>query len=138
MAKTSLDRIIPLLLKQEPLNGVLGLLRELIVLQEKLNAIDEQDFYFQKGIANHTKRLESLKRQYAQIVETVNDNTVDYFLDKVIECESKVQKLTSKGYLNTIDQIALTGFKREISKYKNLLHIKGQYGKLGPLDELIG
>jgi hypothetical protein len=35
MTKISLDRITPLLLKQEHLNGALGLLREIIVLQAK-------------------------------------------------------------------------------------------------------
>ena len=137
MSKIAFDRIIPLLTTQEHLDGVLGLLRDIIALQAKLDNLSGQDFYFQKGKANHVARLESLKRKYAQIVETVNGNTVDYFLEQVRTHESNIQKLTSKGYLNTIDQIALVMMKGEITKYNNLLHAKGRFGTLKPLDEVM-
>lgn len=137
MSKIAFDRIIPLLTKQEHLDGVLGLLRDIIVLEAKLDNLDRQDFYFQKGKTNHIARLESLKRKYAQIVETVNGNTVDYFLEQVKTYENNIQKLTSKGYLNTIDQMALGMMKGEISKYNNLLHAKGRFGTLKPLDEVM-
>jgi predicted GTPase len=137
MAKISFDRILPLLKEQQPANGVQGLLREIIVIQSKLDNLDKQDFYFQKGKTNHIARLESLKRKYAQIVEAINGNTVDYFLEQVRTYESNIQKLTSKGYLNTIDQMALGMMKGEIYKYNNLLYGKGRFGTLKPLDELM-
>ena len=137
MSKIAFDRIIPLLTRQEHLDGVLGLLRDIIVLQAKLDNLDRQDFYFQKGKTNHVARLETLKSEYAKIVETVNGNTVDYFLEQVRIYESNIQKLTSKGYLNTIDQMALSMMKGEISKYNNLLHAKGRFGTLKPLDEVM-
>lgn len=137
MPKIAFDRIVPLLTTQEHLDGVLGLLRDIIILQAKLDSLDRQDFYFQKGITNHIAHLEMMKRQYAQIVETVNGNSVDYFLEQVRTYENNIQKLTSKGYLNTIDQIALGMMKGEISKYNNLLHAKGRFGTLKPLDELM-
>lgn len=137
MSKISFDRIIPLLTNQEHLDGVLGMLREILVLQDKLDNPKRQDFYFQKGISNHISHLESLKNEYAKIVEIVNNNSVDYFLGEVNERKEKVQKLTSKGYLNTIDQMALGMIKGEISKFQNLLEIKGRFGTLKPLDELM-
>lgn len=137
MSKIALDRIIPLLTTQEHLDGVLGLVRDIIVLQAKLDNLDGQDFYFQKGKTNHITHLESLKRKYAQIVKTINGNTVDYFLEQVRTYENNIQKLTSKGYLNTIDQMALVMMKGEISKYNNLLHAKGRFGTLKPLDEVM-
>lgn len=137
MSKIAFDRIVPLLTKQEHLDGVLGLLRDIIVLQAKLGNLDRQDFYFQKGKTNHIARLESLKRKYAQIVETVNGNSVDYFLERVKTYENNIQKLTSKGYLNTTDQMALVMMKSEITKYNNLLHAKGRFGTLKPLDEVM-
>jgi cell division FtsZ-interacting protein ZapD len=137
MARVSLKSIIPLLTKQEHSDGPLGLLREIIVLQSKIENQDGQDFYFQKGLANHISHLESLKKEYAQMVETVNTNTVDYFLEQVKEYEGTLKKLTSKRHLNTVDQIALGMITNQISKYKNLLHIKGQFGQLKPLEELM-
>lgn len=137
MSKITFDRIVPLLTQQEHLDGVLGLLRDIIVLQAKLDNLDKQDFYFQKGKINHLEHLESMKKQYSQIVKTVNGNSVDYFLEQVNEYESKAHKLTSKGYLNMIDRIALNTVNNEVSKYMNLIQIKGKFGTLKPLDELM-
>lgn len=137
MSKISLNRIIPLLTNQEHLEGVLGMLRDILVLQDKLDNPERQDFYFQKGIPNHVSHLEALKNKYAKIVEIVNSNSVDYFLGEVNDYNNKVQKLTSKGYLNTIDQMALSMMKGEISRFQNLLGIKRRFGTLKPLDELM-
>lgn len=137
MAKIPLERIMPLLTNQEHRDGPLGLLREILVLQSKIENPNTEDFYFQKGLANHKSHLESLKKEYAQMVETVNTNGVDYFLEQVKEYEGKLKKLTSKGYLSTVDQIALGVIKNQISNCKNLLHIKGQFGELKPLEKLM-
>ena len=54
---------MPLFLKQGRLDGMFGLVLEIIVLRFKLDNLEKQDFYFQKGKENHMVRLESLKKQ---------------------------------------------------------------------------
>lgn len=81
MAKISFDRIVPLLVGIAPADGVRSLLREIIVLQAKLDSPERQDFYFQKGRKSNEKRLEEMKVEYSRIVELVNGNDVDFFLE---------------------------------------------------------
>lgn len=51
----------------------------IIVIQSKLDNLDKQDFYFQKGRKSNEKRLDEMKVEYSRIVEFVNGNDVDFF-----------------------------------------------------------
>jgi len=139
MSKTSFNRIIPLLTKQEHSDGALGLLREIIVLQAKLDNIDEQDFYFQKGKDNHISHLESMKMEYAQMVETVNKNSVDYFLEQIKESESKMNEICSRGSTYPVfAKVLVQGTSiSQIKYFQDLIQLKARFGTLKPLDELM-
>jgi superoxide dismutase len=139
MSKISLNRIIPLLTKQEHHSGVLGLLQEILVLQDKLDNLDRQSFYFQQGIHNHTAHLNALKRNYAQIVETVNNNSVDYFLEKIKGDEEKFKQICSRKIKHPIFVKVMVDahINSEIAYLKMLIQAKGKFGTLKPLDDLI-
>lgn len=137
MPKISLSRIVPLLTAKWPVDGVQNLLREIIVLQAKLDDIDKQDFYFQKGRKSNERRLDDMKVEYSRIVELVNGNDVDYFLEQIKEAWRNIKAIEAKGYLNSIGRIAYNAFKGEDEFYEHLIQIKGQYNKLKTLDELM-
>lgn len=137
MAKISFDRIAPLLVGIAPADGVRSLLREIIVLQAKLDNLDKQDFYFQKGQKSNEKRLDEMKVEYIQIVEMVNNNDVDFFLEQIEEAERKIKAIEAKGYLSSIDRLAYNSFHSQVEYFKSLLQAKGQYKKLKTLDELM-
>ncbi len=119
--------------------GSLGLLREIIVLQAKLDNIDEQDFYFQKGKDNHISHLESMKMKYAQMVETVNKNSVDYFLEQIKESESKMNEICSRGSTYPVfAKVLVQGTSiSQIKYFQDLIQLKARFGTLKPLDELM-
>jgi hypothetical protein len=128
---------MPLFLKHGRSEGVFGLIREIIVLQCKLDNLDEQDFYFQKGQENHRDRLESLKEEYARLLEMINNNGVHFFLEQLAGKENDIRKITSKRGISTHDQIALRALQDQIEEYQNILHIKGKLGGLKPIDEFM-
>lgn len=137
MSKISFNSIVPLLLESSPANVVQNLLREIIVLQAKLDRIGEQDFYFQKGQRSHEKRLEKMKSEYRQMVELVNNNDVDFFLEQIREAERKIKAIEAKGYLSSIEKLAYDSFHGQVEYFKSLLQAKGQYKKLKALDKLM-
>lgn len=137
MSRIKLSRLMPLFLKQGRSEGVYGLVREIIVLQCKLDNLEEQEFYFQKGQENHRDRLESLKEEYARQLELVNNNGVDLFLDQIASKENDIRKISSKQGLSTHDQIALRALQGQIEECQNIVHIKGKLGGLKPIEELM-
>ena len=139
MSKISFNSIVPLLTKQEYSDGALGLLREIIVLQAKLDNIDEQDFYFQKGKDNHISHLESMKMEYAQMVENINNNSVDYLLEQVKESESKMNEICSRESNHPVfAKVLVQGTSTSQIKYfQDLIQLKARFGTLKSLDELM-
>lgn len=137
MSKISFDRIETLLVGIAPADGVRNLLREIIVLQAKLDSSDRQGFYFQKGRKSNEKRLEEMKVEYSRIVELVNGNDVDFFLEQIEDAERKIKAIEAKGYLSSIDRLAYNSFHSQVEYFKSLLQAKGQYKKLKILDELM-
>lgn len=139
MAKISFNRIMPLLAETSPVNGVQNLLREIIVLQAKLDRIGKQDFYFQKGYESHKKRLDKLKSEFSQTVELVNNNDVDYFLEQIKEAEETYRRICPKDSNHPVFAKVLVDAELEsqIQYFKMLLQAKGQYKKLMTIDELM-
>lgn len=139
MAKLSFNSIVPLLAEPLPTDGVLNLLREIIVLQAKLNNIDDQDFYFQMGKKAHQGRLDKMKSEYSHIVELVNNNAVEYFLDQIKEAEETFRCFCSRESNHSVFVKVMVDdrTRSQISYFKMLLQAKGQYKKLKTLDELM-
>lgn len=139
MSKILFNSIVPLVTESSPVNGVQNLLREIIVLQAKLDRIDEQDFYFQKGRKSHETRLNQMKVEYSRIVELVNNNDVDYFLEQIKAAEEIFRKVCSLESTQPVFAKLMVdaNTKSQIRYFKDLIQIKGQYKKLLTLDELM-
>ena len=138
MAKISFDRLVPLLTKQGPFDGVVGMLREIIVLQAKLDNLSGQDFYVQKGKGSHVKHLAALKRQYAQIIEMVNTNSVDYFLEEIGQAKDELLWVCSpeSPYPIFAKRIVHASLHAKIGCLNDFLYIKGKFGRLKNLEKV--
>jgi len=139
MSKISFNRIVPLIAQSPPADVVQSLLREIVVLQAKLEHLDQQDFYFQKGQKAHESRLENMKAEYSRIVDLVNSHEVDYFLEQIREAEEKFHKICSREskhpvFVKVLVDAQLTS---EIDYLRMLVQAKGDYQKLLPLQELM-
>lgn len=134
MATFSVHQVIPLL---NPQTGIMEVLRAAILLQAKVASPETQDFYFQKGQASHQAKLEQLKMQYAEAAALVNNNDVDFFVEKIAECREKITQIKTRYRLNTIFQIAVSLLNQQMDYYNDLMAIKGRLGHLKPYDELV-
>lgn len=136
MSRISYDRIIPLLVGQQPTSGVIGLIREIIVLQSRLENTDAQSFYFQKARKSHQAKLDKMKARYSHIAEIINNNDMDFFIIKVNEFEGKLQKIKSEGPSGFIKRFTCDMLQNDIDYGNDLIQIKNQFGRLKNLDEL--
>ncbi len=137
MAKIQVERLIPHLIEQLPLDGPLGLLDEIFALQSKIENSKEADFYFQMGLENHKYYLDGMKNEYAKMVELINTNEVAYFVAQITHFEFALKKVYAMQNFNMIGRIGAVSINSQITKYKNLLQIKIQYGQLKSLGELM-
>jgi hypothetical protein len=80
MPKIQFSHILPVLIGASSACGIQALLREILVLQAKLEDFHSQDFYFQKGQESHQRRLVKMEVEYALIVETANGEDMDISL----------------------------------------------------------
>lgn len=138
MSKISFNAVVPLMVASSPADTVQTLLREIIVLQAKLDGIDKQDFYFQMGRKSHEKRLDALKAEYGRIVDLVNNHDVDYFLEQINEAEEKFQQICSRESKHPVFVKVMVDahLNAEIAYLKMLIQAKGQYKKLTPLNQI--
>jgi len=77
---------MPLLIhqgKQEHQDSVNKLLREILILREKLQNTDDQSFYFKKGMEYNQNRLKRLEAEYEDIREILSNNSIDDFNEKI-------------------------------------------------------
>lgn len=139
MSKISFNKVASLITESPPADVVQSLLREIVVLQAKLDHLDQQDFYFQMGQKHHEKRLEEMKAQYHQIVDLVNNHEVDYFLEQIREAEEKFHAICSRESKHPVFVKVLVDkhLNSEIAYLKMLVQAKGDYQKLLPLQELM-
>jgi hypothetical protein len=139
MSKIHFDHILPLLTDKTSTTGVQGLLRDILILQDKLNNLDQQDFYFQKGQESQRQRLDGMKAEYAQMVETANGNEVDFFLEGISEAEANIDHYHSRACtLPIFGKIILEAQAiARISRFKDAIEAKGLFGTLMPLEEVL-
>jgi hypothetical protein len=139
MSKIQFDRILPLFTDKTSTTGVQGLLRDILCLQDKLNHLSQQDFYFQKGQESQQQKLNSMKAEYDQMVETANGNEVDFFLEGIIEAETNINHYHTRACtLPIFAKIILEAQAlSRISRYRDAIEAKGLFGTLKPLEEVM-
>jgi len=137
MNRISYDRIIPLLVGQQSTSGITGLIRDIIILQSRLENPDSQSFYFQKGMKSHQAKFNEMKVRYNDIAKIINHNDMDYFKAKIHEHEVQIQKIKSDGYIGFMKRFAYQCIQSNIDYNNDLIQIKNQFGKLKNLNELL-
>jgi hypothetical protein len=104
-----------------------------------LNKLDQQDFYFQKGQESQQRNLNSMKAEYARMLETANGNEVDFFLEGISEAETNINHYHTRACtLPIFAKIILEAQAlSRISRYKDAIEAKGLFGTLKPLEEVM-
>jgi len=128
--KIRLERILPLLSGTLPKNGTQSLVRDILVLQGKLDRLSEQDFYFLKGAESFRRKLDGMKEQYALIAKMVNENTVDDLLSLKTEIEDKASQICSPKSNHPVFAKLLVRdvTTHEINLIQDAIQIKAKFG----------
>lgn len=134
----SQDKILPLFVKKtERIDMIGSLVREILVLEERIGNIEGQSFYFQMGLRSQTNRLNELRKTYEKYRALINKNTVDYFTRRLKDAEAVYRRCESECRMrpNVINLIAMSGCEANVVEWENLVRAKERYDLLRPLDE---
>lgn len=100
---------------------------DMIVLQHKLDHVNEQSDYFKMAIKSHKDNLDDMKFRYNQFVDLINNNTESYFLLKIQELEDKLQYIKTE-YQPSFNMALLSHWtQKNINYYKEILQLKTQF-----------
>lgn len=100
---------------------------DMIVLQHKLDHVNEQSDYFKMAIKSHKDNLDDMKFRYNQFVDLINNNTESYFLLKIQELEDKLQYIKTE-YQPSFNMAVLTYWtQKKINYYNEILQLKTQF-----------
>lgn len=130
------QRIFELIIPRSSLSGVAGLINNILVLEERVNAPELQSEYFRWGYESQVRRLAVLKDRYKNIRKEFNAMGID----EIIACREK-----SKKFLETIVPTIQPLFARAIMrssthgtiwKLDDYMKIKSIVSALPTIDEL--
>lgn len=76
MSVISFNKFASLISETSSSGGLCGQIRSILVLQYRLDHLEEQDLYFQMGRKNHGERLAEMKKQYDAAINYGNSKTV--------------------------------------------------------------
>ncbi len=100
---------------------------DMLVLQHKLDHINEQSDYFKMTIKSHKDNLDDMKFRYNQFADLINNNTESYFLLKIQELEDELQSIKTK-YKPSFNMALLTYWtQKKINYYNEILQLKTQF-----------
>lgn len=136
MSKITTDRLLPFLAKQTQNDFIRKLIIEIITLEDKLNNVETQSWYFQKGEANHRLRLKRLKSEYKKMMEIININEPDFFIGKITDNEKTIQEMNAKNYLGFINRFCLANATSDLYFYKTLLEYKNKFHVVKSFEEI--
>ena len=135
-----INKLIPLLVKEtNPTDVISTLVRDIIVLEEKMNNAEEQSFYFQMGLGVHAHKLNALKADYKKYRGLINENSIDYFISRLNNAREKLYKVEEGNRTNPsfIHFLAKAGCKSDVTELENLIYAKSKYKTLKPLKEYL-
>ena len=100
---------------------------DMIVLQHKLDHVNEQSDYFKMAIKSHKDNLDDMKFRYNKFVDLINNNTESYFLLKIQELEDELQYIKTK-YKPSFNMALLSHWtQKKINYYNEILQLKTQF-----------
>ena len=115
--------------------GIMGLIMAMLVLDQRLNALDEQSEYFTWSIPSHSRHLTELVSQYNQIRDAFNHYTVSQLQDEInaqklaIHVHSKITPLIAR-------QMFRSRAERIVQEMKEMIDLKSVMDTLPTIDEI--
>ena len=100
---------------------------DMIVLQHKLDHVNEQSDYFKMAIKSHKDNLDDMKFRYNQFADLINNNTESYFLLKIQELEDELQYIKTKYKPSFNMALSSQWTQKNINYYKEILQLKTQF-----------
>lgn len=129
------DTLISFLEGFEPVNEVQTLLRNIVLLQAKLDS--EQDAFVQQTKDVQTEFLNLSKEKYALLVEVVNDGSLEQFNSHIQRIRDEIKRFTSEHEMNSIIGQKVNSLNGQLEAAKSFKAAKEKYGTLKILDELL-
>ena len=129
------DTLISFLEGFEPVNEVQTLLRNIVLLQAKLDS--EQDAFVQQTKDVQTEFLNLSKEKYALLVEVVNDGSLEQFNSHIQRIRDEIKQFTSEHEMNSITGQKVNSLNGQLEAAKSFKSTKEKYGTLKTLDDLL-
>ena len=90
------------LISDQNYNTYENLIQEINELKCKLDNLDEQSFYFKKGINSNREKYRKLIAEHNEIKNIINNNNIAYFQSKIIELRADLGKVKINSTLKTM------------------------------------
>ena len=100
---------------------------DMLVLQHKLDHINEQSDYFKMAIKSHKDNLDDMKFRHNQFADLINNNTESYFLLKIQELEDELQYIKTKYKPSFNMALSSQWTQKKINYYSEILQLKTQF-----------
>lgn len=112
-----------LLFKKKNESSLVRILLEYFSIKQKLENPDNQSWFFKKGIESNKQKLVTLTKEYNEIRKTFNENTIDFFIEKINKnLEDKLS--IEKHGMNTLTQMYYSSILSSNEFYNELIRLK--------------
>lgn len=119
----------------EPINEVQTLLRNIVLLEAKIDS--EQDASFQVTKDKQTEYLKLAKEKYSLFAETVNDGNSEGFDSHIQRIKDEKEKFIAEHEMNSITGQKVNNLNSQLDAVQSFKQVKEKYDTLKPLDELM-
>jgi hypothetical protein len=114
-------------------NEISNIIREILVLEDKLSNSDSKSFYFKMGIENQKEKLFDLKVYYSEIKEEFNKISVEKLIELTVELQEEInERLNKVGMMNAI---SISSLKSKLNQAKDFITVKSYFDKLKDIEE---
>ncbi len=131
------SKIMPLLTdvdtSKSKSNNVTRTILEYCTIKSKLNDVENQSWYFKKGLQSNRDRLARIIKEYKSIRRNFNISTVDDFIEVINDCNSQIEQLLSKRGMGLIDQMVYHSRVSRKNFYNELVQLKSLSPTLMPI-----
>ena len=118
--------------------SILNLVKEYAQLKHKLENLDEQSWYFMKGIESNRKRLKKLESSYNSIRKDYNAKSLDDLRMLREKYKKDIKKILQCDHLSSLTRLALNSRISNVRRLNTYIAMKKHTQKLCTLDSLIG
>ena len=139
MSKLTLNDVEELITHQyRQITEIEQLILSYAALKEKLENVEEQSFFFKKGITNHRKDLKAYKERFDDLRTEINNTSKDELLAKIREDEEKAEESRKRheriGGSEFMYRMKMGIITNRINHYKELLAIKSRCREVQGID----